>query len=237
MKLFIMQPNFLPWIGFFDMVNLCDKFVFLDDVKVSKNSWINRNKIKTKNGLEWIKLPIKNNQNKLINKLEIYNEKKFLKKLIFSINQNYNKSSYFKKFENELFDLLEDGFKNGNLCNLNQNIIFWAFKKFKINKQVFRSSELNIIGKKNYRIVEICKKLDITTYITTPGSVDYLREDINLYKENKIKVAVHNYVHPEYFQLYNNFISHACFLDILFNEGHNASNIIYKGSKKLHELN
>ena len=85
MKLFIMQPNFLPWIGFFDMVNMCDKFVFLDDVKVSKNSWINRNKIKTKNGLEWIKLPIKNNQNKLINKLEIYNEKKFLKKLIFII--------------------------------------------------------------------------------------------------------------------------------------------------------
>ena len=140
MKLFIMQPNFLPWIGFFDMVNLCDKFVFLDDVKASKNSWINRNKIKTKNGLEWIKLPIKNNQNKMINKLEIFNENKFLKKLIFSINQNYNRSNYFKKFENELFDLLEDGFKNGNLCNLNQNIIFWAFKKFKINKQVFRSS-------------------------------------------------------------------------------------------------
>jgi len=119
--------------------------------------------------------------------------------------------------------LLEDGFKNGNLCNLNQNIIFWAFKKFKINKQVFRSSELNVRGKKNYRIVEICKKLDITTYITTPGAVDYLKEDIDLYYENKIQVAVHNYVHPEYSQLYNNFISHACFLDILFNEGHNAS--------------
>ena len=136
MTLFLMQPSFLPWIGFFDMVDCADKVVLLDDVEFSKGSWVNRNRIKTKKGLEWLTIPIfKNSSKKLIKDLLIFEKGNTLKKLENTIHQNYNNSNFFNLFRDDFFQILNEKFNEGNLCNLNKEIILWIFKILNIKKK------------------------------------------------------------------------------------------------------
>lgn len=230
MSLFLMQPNFLPWIGFFDMVLSSEKFVFLDDVQHSKGSWCNRNRIKTKNGLEWITIPIKKAKNEnYINNLQISKNENLLNKIVNSISQNYSKSKYFHIYKKEFFMVLEKALDNGNVSEMNMDIITWVLQKLQINKKFYKSSDLEVGGNKVERIINICQKLNEKKYLTTPGAIDYLKEEIELFKENNIKILVHNYRHPIYKQSYDDFLSHASIIDLLFNEGHNSLDIIKSG--------
>jgi len=232
MSLFLMQPSFLPWIGFFDMALSADKLVFLDDVKFSKGSWVNRNRIKTKKGLEWITVPLKKNRSENIADIEIFVKSNLLSKIQNSIEQSYNKSEYFNKYQKDFFNILSSSFNQGKLSDMNQELIIWILKKMKVEKKIYRSSDLKVEGKKVERIVNICKKLKENNYITTPGSTEYLRKEIDLFKNNNINIQIHNYLHPTYKQLYGKFLSHASIIDLLFNEGQHSLDIIYSGRLK-----
>ncbi len=227
-----MQPSFLPWMGFFDMVLSADKLVFLDDVKFSKGSWVNRNRIKTKKGLEWITVPLKKNKTNNIADIEIFVKLNSLEKIKNSIEQSYNKSEYFHKYKEDFFNILSSSFNKGKLSDMNQDLIIWILKKLKIKKNIYKSSDLMVKGKRGERIVNICKKLKEKNYITTPGSVAYLEKEIDLFKNNRISIQVHNYLHPTYKQLYGKFLSHASIIDLLFNEGQHSLDIIYSGRLK-----
>ena len=146
-----LQPSFLPWIGFFDMVLSADKLVFLDDVKFSKGSWVNRNRIKTKKGLEWITIPLKKNKSENIADIEIFIKSNLLDKIQNSIEQSYNKSEYFNKYQKDFFNVLSSSFKKGKLSDMNQELIIWILKKLKIEKKIYRSSDLMVEGKKAER--------------------------------------------------------------------------------------
>lgn len=230
-----MQPNFLPWIGFFDMVLYSEKLVFLDDVKFSKGSWVNRNRIKTKKGLEWITIPLEKKNENIID-LEIFKKNNALLKIQNSIEQNYSKSEYFQKYHKEFFNIFSDSFKKGMLSEMNQELIIWILKVMKIKKKIYRSSDLNVKGIKVERIINICKKLNEKNYITTPGAVEYLKKEKNSFIKNDICVQIHNYNHPVYKQLHGNFLSHASIIDLLFNMGHNSLNVIYSGRLKFINL-
>ena len=233
MSLFLMQPNFLPWIGFFDMVMSCEKLVFLDDVQFSKGSWVNRNRIKTKKGLEWITIPIdKIKKEKKIADLKIFKKKDTFNKISHSITQNYNKSDHFHVYKKEFLDLLGKTMESGSISKLNQDLIIWILKKMKIKKKIFKASDLQISGNKIERIIDICKKLDEKNYLTTSGAYDYLNKEINYFDKNKINVLVHNYQHPVYKQLYGDFSSHASIIDLLFNEGKKSLDILKSGRLK-----
>ena len=237
MSIFLMQPSFLPWIGFFDMVDCADKVILLDDVEFSKGSWENRNKIKTKKGLEWLTIPIlKNSNKKLIKDLLIFEKGNTLKKLESTIHQNYNNSNFFNLYRDDFFQILTKKFKEGNLCNLNKEIILWIIKILNIKKKIYLSSELNISGNKIDRIISFCEYFRINKYISTAGTEDYLKDETSKFRDKNIKILLHDYDHPTYKQLFGKFIPYASCLDLIFNEGHNSYNILIQGRKSFRNL-
>ena len=140
------------------------------------------------------------------------------------------------KFLLELFNIFESTNRNFKLIELNLKLINFLLLNFSINKKIFYSSSLNIDKKKSSKLIEICKKFKCSSLISTYGSKNYLEEDISFFKENKIKVFLHNYEHPVYNQVTEPFISHVSALDLLFNEGTKSIQIIKSGRKKLIEL-
>lgn len=227
----ITQPTYLPWIGYFDLADQADEFVFLDNVQFNKQSWQQRNRIKTANKtLDWITVPVlsKGKFGQIINDVEI-NVTDFPEKQIKSIAQNYSRSPYFECYFTELSEILRQGERDRSLCSLNTRIILWASSKLNISTRFRWASQLKLEGKRSELLVKICSELSASTYLTTLGSMQYLKEDYHLFKEKKINVYLHNYIHPEYSQLYPPFVSNACIIDLLFNEGERSMDIIRSG--------
>ena len=100
--IFISQPTFLPWIGYFDLIDQSDLFVILDDAKFEKQSWQQRNQFKTQNGFELFSIPVLSNNEGLINEILIFNSKKITNKFVNFLNTNYSKAKY-KYFKIEGF--------------------------------------------------------------------------------------------------------------------------------------
>ena len=237
-KILITQPTFLPWLGYFDLIDQADVLVFLDDVQLDKRSWQTRNKIKLDQVEKWITIPIlsKNLSKQKIRNTLINKEEFKINKLFNLILHSYGKSKFYSQYNLELFNIFESTNRNFKLIEHYLKLINFLLLNFSKNKKIFYSSSLNIDKKKSSKLIEICKKFKCSSLISTYGSKNYLEEDISFFKENKIKVFLHNYEHPVYNQVTEPFISHVSALDLLFNEGTKSIQIIKSGRKKLIEL-
>ena len=235
--LYISQPTFFPWLGYFDLIDQSELVVFLDDVNFAKQSWQTRNYFKTANGLKPFTIPIisKNVKSKLIKDTHIFDNNYLSKKFNHFLITNYGKSKYFDTHINELNNMLKIKIDNGNLLQLNYEIILWCLKVLRIKKIIF-SSSLNCNCRKTERIIEICKKLNFNKYLTTTGSLEYLSKDKKLFKKNKIEVYAHHYKHPIYKQNFGKFAEYACILDLIFNEGPNSYDVIISGRSKSRKI-
>jgi len=227
--IFISQPTFFPWIGYFDIIDQVDIFIILDDVDFSKQSWHQRNRFKTSQKLEWFTVPVKAGKGKLISEIEIFNGQRLFKKFKNFIETNYSKSRYFKTYSKDLFSVFEIAANGGKLVELNTQVIKFFLKQLKINTKIILSSSLKINEDRSKKIVNICNHLNINKYLSSYGAKDYLEEDKKIFTDKKINTFLHNYKHPEYKQLYPPFLSNACILDLVFNEGENSLEIIKKG--------
>lgn len=227
----ISQPTFFPWIGYFDIIDQVDIFIILDDVNFSKQSWHQRNKFKTSQKLEWFTVPVTTGKGRLINEIEIFDSQRLFKKFKNFIETNYSRSRYFKTYSKELFEIFEIAAIGGKLVELNIQIIKFFIKQLKIDTKITLSSNLKINEDKSKKIVNICNHFNVNHYLSSFGAKDYLEEDQKKFIDKKINVFLHNYKHPEYKQLYAPFISNACILDLIFNEGENSLKIIKKGRK------
>ena len=177
--LFAIQPLFLPWIGFYDMIDKSNTFVLLDDVQFNTRSWQQRNKIKSVKGQEWITVPVKkkNLRFQKINEDEIDDTDKFIKVFEKKIISNYSRSTYFKEYKDELFDLVYSSKNHKLLINLNIDLLKWTMEKLKIKKRLVLSSTLKIKSENKVdRIIKICQKLNSQIYLCNKGAVDYLIE-------------------------------------------------------------
>jgi hypothetical protein len=211
----IHQPNFIPWIGYFYKISQVDTFVFLDDVQFSKNSYTNRNLIKTPNGSSWLTLPIVQN-NKFgqnINAVEIFEFEKNRDKCLKTIELNYKKANNFKMY----FDDLISCFNTNMLAQLNINIIEMVCTKLDIKTIFKKSSELSISSDNpTTRLIEICKALNGTKYISGFGGNNY--QDVNMFVEHKIALESYSFSHPTYNQLWKqDFETNLSILDFIFN--------------------
>ena len=225
MKISILQPSFLPWLGYFKIIQKSDVVVFLDDVQFDKRSWQQKNIIKTVKGPLNLTIPVltKNKFDQKINEVLIDYKKDFIKKHLTTIKQNYSKSKYFELY----FDFIEKIYnqKHKYLFHLNMEfILFFMEKIFHVQKKIYFSSDLNVKTKKSQLILDICLKFNSTQYICASGSKNYLDE--NAFYNKKIKIEYNNYIHPHYKQLYGDFISNLSSLDLVMNEGPNSWNII-----------
>lgn len=173
LKVACMQPYFLPYIGYWQLIHAVDKFVILDDVQFITKGWINRNKIIVNGKEHWITIPLKNaNRNRMINEIEICEKSLWLPKFKRSIKYNFSKSNFFEK-SYELLDCILDN-KESNLSKFLLKSISSICDYLEINIDILVSSSCSPKGelKGQSRIIEICKNIGASTYINLPGGKD-----------------------------------------------------------------
>lgn len=227
-----MQPTYLPWIGYFDLIDQADVFVFLDTVQFEKQTWQQRNRIRTANGLEWITVPvyIKGRFGQPIRDVSIRTTE-FPGKHMRALRQHYAKTAYCSEYLQELEDILASVRSDPSLARLNVALVRWLADRLGVGGRFSLASELAADGPRSMRLVAILEKLGATRYLSPRGSLDYLREDRHVFEKAGIPIAVQNYVHPEYRQRYHPFEAGASAIDLLFNEGPAATAILRSGRR------
>lgn len=228
MKICIMQPAYLPWLGYFDRVAQCDALVVLDNVQIDKNTktqFTNRNRIKINNEEKWLTVPVKTkgeNKSKEIKDICLDSTSNWRKKHLKSIEQAYRKSKHFDDYFSELSKLILN--PEINLSNFLQPFDSFFWSSLNLNTEIFYASKLKLKNKKSELILEICQCLDADKYLSGPFGRNYL--NLDLFEKNMITVSFHDYVHPSYLQQGNSFISHLSIVDLLFNVGDSSADIL-----------
>jgi len=233
MRLSILQPSYLPWLGFFDQMHQADSFVFLDDVQFTRRDWRNRNKIRTKNGWSWLTVPVlqKSRFTQLLKETRIDNSVPWRRKHSEAIRSHYAKAPYFDLYfpalesvYNKRWDFLLD------LCYETLRILQQALG---IRVSLLKASEMGIEAIKKEKILALCRTLKASHYLSGDAGVDYLcQEDFD---PLGIVLEMQNYRHPSYHQRYPDFVPYLSVIDLLFNEGEHSLAILSGTNRKIGE--
>lgn len=226
-KIVILQPGYLPWLGFFDLMYKADTFVILDDVQYTVRDWRSRNRIKTPEGVMWLTVPVqgKGLRGKLIKDVEVDNTQQWQKKHLRSMESFYGKAEHFK----EVIELINDIYRKNYtfLIDVDMDFILRAKEFLSLESKIVLSSEIPSTGKRDEKLLSICKHLNATHYLTGNAAKAYLRESI--FKVKGITVEWHDYHLPYYNQLWlkkAGFISHLSIIDLLFNHGADSLSVL-----------
>ena len=215
----IVQSNFLPWRGYFDMIDDVDVFVVLDDVQYTRRDWRNRNQIKTRDGLKWITVPVLDEyQSSLIRDVRIASDGRWREKQLGLIEHSYRKAAHFAGQFEEFRALLSAD--HLHLNDLNIALMQWAAKKLAITTRIVRSSELPSSGTKTARLIELLKGVNATSYLSGPSAEAYI--EVPLFAAERISLAYKAYDYGPYAQLWGSFEGAVSVLDLLFNTGAEA---------------
>lgn len=209
------QPAYLPWLGYFDKIKRSDIFVFLDTVQYEKNSFTNRNKIKTKDGPIWLSIPVikTNHLNKIMSEMIIDNTSHWQKKHISSIQMSYSKALNYKDLFPKLRDLYDKNYES--LVDATwDHLLFWL-DILDIHTKIVKSSSLGIQSKKSDFVLDLCKAVGANYYISGMLGRDYL--ETNMFEKEGIKVEFQNYQHPVYDQLFGDFLPYMGIVDFAMN--------------------
>lgn len=226
----IHQPNFLPWLGYFYKIAKCDAFVLLDNVQYTKNSFINRNRIKTSQGTMWLTVPvkIKGRFGQLIKDVELNNTVDWRKKHLGTLEANYRKARFFEPIFQDLKTIYyTDDWSN--LCELNIRLLEWALSLLKLEKRLVRASDLNVEGESTQLLISIVKEIGGNIYLSGFGGAKYQEEE--LFKEAGMTLAYYEFEHPVYPQLWSDFVPNLSITDLLFNYGPESLDVILRNKE------
>jgi len=218
MRIAIMQPNYLPWLGYFEMMYHCDTFVVLDDVQYNKKFWRNRNRIRVKDGAMWLTVPVltKNKFKQSINEVQINHAVRWQDKHIRSLWLNYHRSPYFHKYYCHLEDILTKN--NWNyLLDLDMAMLRLLAGTLNINTPLVTASSLSLEQRGEEKIIAICEKLGAQQLYDTYNSRNFI--DIDTFGKRGIEVIFQQYRYPQYPQQYKPFLPYMSVIDLLFNCG------------------
>ncbi len=231
MKIAISQPTYLPWCGYFDLIDQVDVFVILDNVQFEKQSWQHRNRIKTPTGLQWLTVPVhfRGHFGQLIRDVEI-RDIGFSGKHVRAIELSYRRAPFFEDYFPALQRLLSCQV-GSKLVDLNLRLLQWLCSAMQMKPRLMRSSDLTAKGKRAELLANICLELGATEYVSPIGSADYLLGEMNALTGRDIAVSFQHFEHPEYRQLFSSFVPYASVLDLLCNEGSRALEIIRSGRR------
>lgn len=221
----IHQPNYLPWLGYFYKIINCDVFVFLDSVQYTKNSFINRNKIKTPQGAIWLTVDVlaKGKYGQSIRETKINNSVLWQEKHWKSLCQNYARALHIDTYRGYLEGIYLQPWEY--LADLNEMLVRACCKALGISHVEFiRASDLNVSGEGTELLINICKRAGADTYLSGFGGADYMDEDS--FRKSDIKLKYYDFKHPAYRQLWGEFIPNLSIIDLLFNEGERSLQIL-----------
>ena len=217
----IMQPMYFPWLGFFDLIRHSDVFVFYDDVQFPRRHFVNRVQLKQNNNSHWLTVPLfKSNRNALINQMMIDSRQEWQNTHLNKVRNALGKMPFYKK----TVELMKNVFssKNKNLSDLNIKSILEISDYLGLNKntEFLISSKLNIEGSSSERLLNICKYLNGTNYITGHGARNYLDHD--LFERNNLTVEYMNYSFNPWPQAYPIFSPYVSVLDAISSIGQDS---------------
>ncbi|BCJ87825.1 WbqC family protein [Effusibacillus dendaii] len=221
----VLQSNYIPWKGYFDIIHDVDEFVFYDDVQFTKNDWRNRNKIKTPKGTKWLTIPVGASLNRLIFEVDLPN-KKWASDHYKTLEQFYSKAPFYRKYKDFLgFVYLESEWTT--LSELNQYLIKTVSTDFLGITVVFKDSrELQTEGKKLDRLLDLLGKTNADIYISGPNAAAYIDQD--KFAQSNIQLVYKDYSgYPEYEQFFPPFDHYVSIFDLLFHTGPDAPYYIW----------
>ena len=217
------QPQYLPWLGYFDKIDKADFFVFLDDVQFKKNEWQNRNKIKTAQGWQWLTVPVGYKYPQLISEVPINGTIRWQHKHSQSVLSNYKKAPYYHSLE----EFFEEMFcRDWQLISqLNISVVQELVEVLGIDTPLFVSSELGEFPEDaDERLIAITKHFGADSYLAGMGGREYM--ELDKYKENGIEVVFQDYTHPVYDQLFGEFEPNMSTIDLILNHGPKSLTIL-----------
>lgn len=215
--LVVLQPSYLPWLGYFDQMLKADVFVWYDDVQFDKNGWRNRNRIKGLKGPLWLTVPVfhSGRARQLICDVEIDYRQPWRRKHMTSIRQMYTGAPFLDDMLPRLRDVLERSWDS--LADLDIAAIDWFAEVLEIKTPRYRSSLLGIGGDRSERLLNLCEHFGAKRYLSGDAAKAYL--DVDLFRKRGIEVVWHGYQHPHYAQLHGAFVPYLSALDLVLNEG------------------
>ena len=221
----INQPAYLPWLGYFHRIAVSDLHIVLDHVQFEKNSYTNRNKIRTPQGWTWLTVPVstKNRFGDLpISGLEFAAGSNWQAKHWATLRQNYARAAHFHRYAEAFESFYRSQWTRLN--DLMRAMNAWTLKELGVETPLGYSSEMGVGGSKSELVLNLCRAVGATVYLSGPLGRDYL--DAGSFAAAGIEVRYHDYTHPRYRQAYQGFESYMAAADLLFNCGPDSGSIM-----------
>ena len=221
----IHQPQFMPWLGYFDKMDRCDVFVLLDNVQYKKNEYQNRNRIKTPRGRQWLTVPVHYKFPQKICEVAICDDGDWRKKNLRSLEMNYRKSPHFESYIGPVRALY--GRQWRTLSELNIACVRLLAEILGIGAAILPASEMGELSEEpSERLIGICRRLGSDTYLAGRDGARYM--DLGRFREAGIRVAFQDFRHPVYPQMFGGFEYFMSAIDMIFNCGEGSIEIIRK---------
>lgn len=215
----IHQPNYLPYLGFFDKLKKSDMFIIYDNAQFTKGDFQHRNRVRIYNGWKWLTVPVEK-KHIPINQIKIKNEVTvegitWQEAHLKEIHDNYKKAPYYNIFEKYIRRIYEQEYDT--LIDINMKLIKYLMKSFEINTEIVYSSEFEFRSKSTERLVDLVSTVGGDIYLSGPMGKDYL--DLELFGKKGIEVVFQDFNHPIYQQQYDGFEPYMSAIDAMFNVG------------------
>lgn len=217
-KVAILQSNYIPWKGYFDMIASVDEFILYDDMQYTRRDWRNRNQIKTPQGVQWLTVPVrvKGKYLQKIRETEI-DGTEWAADHWKALAQNYRRAPHFDEIASWLEPLYVEA-SYSHISQLNRNMIQAICDYLSIKTAITNSWDYTLAEGKTERLADLCAQAGGAEYTSGPAAKDYLDEQI--FKERGLTINWFDYTgYPEYPQLWGDFVHGVTILDLLFNCG------------------
>jgi hypothetical protein len=212
----IIQSNFIPWRGYFDIIDDVDLFIYHDDLQYTKGDWRNRNKILTANGQAWVTVPVKYlHTGQLIIETKIDYSAPWVKKITNRIRESYQRAEYFSKYSKDFFEILGAGHET--ISELNRSLNAWIMDVLEIDTPVRLSLDFSPTGKKTDRLIELLSRAGAKSYLSGPAAKDYI--EVEKFQKADIGLEYKSYAYKEYPQVHGGFEPNISIIDLIFNCG------------------
>ena len=223
------QPQYLPWLGYFDKMDRADLFVLLDTVQFKKNEWQNRNRIKTAQEWQWLTVPVAYRFPQRINQVEINLRTNWARKHLLAMRINYSKAPYFSDYFDPFEKILLEKWQG--IAALNIRLVRALTELLRISTPLRLASELGHLPEgPDERLIAICQHMGAEVYLAGMGGKDYM--NLEKFEKTGIEVVFQEFKHPVYPQLYGDFLPNLSVVDLLFNCGKQSLGIIREAQKE-----
>jgi len=223
--LVVIQSNYIPWRGYFDMLSQADHVILYDDVQYTKNDWRNRNRIITRTGTAWLTIPIATSGSfgMAIKDAQVA-DLRWAKRHWKTLCANYAGAPHFSEYKLPL-QMVYSEFSHGNLSMINRRFIEIICNVLDINVPITSSMEHDLIGDRVDRLVNLCKQVGANTYLSGKAAAAYI--DQSKFEEAGIELQWMEYDYPKYPQCFGSYDPYVSVLDLLFNTGPDAPRYIW----------